>query len=308
MNHRGQYKMMCRVGVVLCVVSLLGCGGVKGGEERLTERETKVVAPVGIEQLDASRGEELAAMGEAICPGKVGRGEGGEVRCEICPAGTETEGEGEQSLAVGFVGDLRGDGTRVALVDGDGCASHAGGYGGTYLLEQDGAGWRRAAYLGAQRVLGCDPVRFRGSASLLCSQADMHMGLQYESVDILQVRGQDVELMSVMGFECNVGGCPTARESCWEGEETTIKDVDGDGQDDVVWVGRVTTSSLKGGIDESVLEECPDREAVPYDVEVVSLAVARTVVGGKMVDVPAASIKDAKLRALVEARAKVPAR
>jgi hypothetical protein len=296
----------------LCMlVALTGCRIPQSApKSTLIEQPATQVAP--FEKIKDTDTKALLALADAICPGaaRVDPPESmgpPRVVCGVCPAGSDDEGsEGDVWLSAAFVGDLRGDRSRVALVDLDGCASHAANYGGSALVEQVDGRWGKVVYSIGQRVSGCDPVMYQGAGMFLCSIHDMHQGYATEAWWLLQITAQGSRELFGVSMGCNEGGCPQAREACWETTSATIADADGDGQDDLVWTGVVTMSSLKGGIGEDVLDECPEQAQVPYDVEKVEVARVMTRRGDKLVEVPAASIKDAKLRARIEALAQVP--
>jgi hypothetical protein len=314
----------------LCLIcATFGCDKAPKGAEAPAEptkapatpaEPAKDAAPVAdaprpappFEVVSAKRSPEvLAKLAEAICPGKVIVGDGSvgaaPARCPVCPEGSEEMGEDGVAFHYALVGDLRGDGKKVALLDSAGCESMAAREGGSFVLEQDGEVWRKVAYNAVDRVEGCEPVMFRGAGMLLCEDGMMRQGYQLESWGLSQLVGNKLELLSGgVNAECNLGGCPRAREACWETASAKIADGDGDGQDDLVWTGKVTVSTLKGGISDTILEECPERDDVPYNVEVLEVAQVLIKQGDALVAAPAVSIKDAALRTRVEAFAKAP--
>jgi hypothetical protein len=311
-----QMKRLVWMGIGAMSVASCGGAAVVGEGDMLTKgRPAAVKAAPFARHTDEAMLLELA---RALCPDSAAPATpdmaGAVATCGVCPAQTvgaasDVEDIGGELIAfrAALVGDLRGDGTRMALLDSEGCETHATNYGGHFVLIQEGGQWRQVRYTTGERVDGCEPVRIGGQPWMACEYHNMHMGMTFEIWSIARLNADStLERLDGPMASCNDGGCPMPSEACVRATSKKIVDVTGDGVEELVWEGTATLSQLKAGEDEAALEQCPEREQVAYDVEERAIAQVYTLRAGALERVAPAQIKDAALRAKVEAAATIP--
>lgn len=287
----------------MCVVMCVGCA-TPAGKGEVVERAPQAAATPFVVTRD---GETLWELAQAACPGEAQRVDG-KVRCERCPVGSSEEGsEGGVELREALLGELWSDGRQAALVDTLGCEPHAANYGGHMELERVAGAWQLKRYEPVARVYGCEAVWFRGEPMALCNQQYGGQGLEIDMWELLSFKGGQITARGGLDASCNEAMCPSAQDTCWRGEGAGLRDVDGDGLDELVWEGTATRSTLEAGVDPAVLEGCPDRDSVPYKREAKRVAQVMTIRDGQAVPLSPAEIKDAGLRARVEAGLELPA-
>jgi hypothetical protein len=86
---------------------------------------------------------ELAQFMKSVCPGHAKDTQ----TCTVCPAESDfpNDGQGWQLRAITF-GHFTAPGEKQALISTIGCNSHASGFGGSFLLHNDGHGYQKVWY------------------------------------------------------------------------------------------------------------------------------------------------------------------
>lgn len=183
---------------------------------------------------------------------------------------------------------------------------------GSYLFKQVDGRWTQVEMSKSVRIGDqCAVVPFRGEPTLYCgdgSAEDKDPCVDSGGSKRLQRFGDKLDdvIMSA-SYPCEDLSCAEdPYVNCYVPGSDAMRDVDGDGAEELVWRGAVTVFERKPepeGDDEEMEGEERYEQAAAHEV-----AQVWTVVAGEGRQVPAASIRDPELRALVEAYERVEAR
>ena len=131
----------------------------------------------------------LAQFMEIVCAGHVKDAQ----TCGVCPAESDfpNDKQGWQLAAITF-GHFTAPGAKEALMSTMGCDSHAAGLGGSFLLRDDGHGYRKAWYQAGYIASDCKKLRASdGRDVLICGSSDMHFGVGEEFLYLLDLDRTD---------------------------------------------------------------------------------------------------------------------
>ena len=128
---------------------------------------------------------ELAQFVEIVCPSPVKDAQ----TCNICPPESDfpNDKQGWQVAAITF-GHFTTPEGREALMSTTGCASHAAGLGGSFLLRDDGGGYRKVWYRSGYIATDCKKLKASDARDVLvCESSDMHHGVSDEFLYLLDL-------------------------------------------------------------------------------------------------------------------------
>lgn len=155
---------------------------------------------------------------KAICPAPIAidKSNGREIaKCfKICPAGTDFAGNPEDmdAAAVTF-GHFLSPESDDALVSMEGCASHASGFGGSYLLTKNAGAWNVFWYRQSILTEHCHIVTRRDRRQeLVCENSDTHQGVADRLLYLEDLTAPDTpganRLFGVLDTTCAPGSDP----------------------------------------------------------------------------------------------------
>src|SRR5579875_1662105 len=131
---------------------------------------------------------EFARFMEIVCPGHHDA-----QTCAVCPpeSGRARSSLGWQLVAITF-GHFTAPQAKEALMSTQGCASHAEGWGGSFLLRDDGRGYQKVWYRGGYSASDCKKLKASdGRDVLICEAGDMHFGVGDEYLYLLDLNWID---------------------------------------------------------------------------------------------------------------------
>jgi hypothetical protein len=225
----------------------------------------------------AGADKEKFSLAASVCAVAVKRDKGNLlVGCRSCPPFEGDEGQPDGKIASNpdtffpleavVRGSFTRKGAQQAALVFEGCEPHAANYGGTLLVEKAPDGWNALHYASAFHPRDCKPYRREDGRDLLvCRYFDAHQttaSVTIWSFDFAAASADDAE----KGWEVILGTSDNSSSVClgvppWGVSAMTvsgyaIRDVNGDGKQDLVIDVRRASVPYSKAFEDKMRKEC----------------------------------------------------
>ena len=176
---------------------------------------------VGAELVDHQAMEEVCESSATVSVDRDGH-----FQCSICPSYTDFHANHESfNLESAYKGHFSTTGAEQLLLILSGCQTHATGFGGSVLLTQAGAAWKKSGFFAAGKPSKCLSFKALDHLDeLVCEQDDMRFGTSTSWIKAVSYRDNSLHEETLLShIDDNTAGGAPKEGYCFEQDIASFK-------------------------------------------------------------------------------------